>query len=228
MATILLFSCSKNDSNSNIENNSNPPHKSVSADSVGILHNMGLDYIIERYNSQSNNLDSIFNNVNTLQKAFFLSEGYAQSNLPTELKELVSSGDGISWLNDLCDNNIINISSNLKGYLVNILTYTYNGSNTPFSQSDYYSYLDSVYNAAALTLGENELEMLETHISVAKYSFEYWFNSNGTPKEILHGASRSINWWQTLGADCLGGIVTCGDPAGFVGASAFDIYYQIV
>ncbi len=229
LSALIMFSCSKNESINSKNNTTIFKSNQIGSDSIGIIHNEGLDYIIERYNTPASNLDSIFNDINDLQKAFFLSKGYEQENLSSELKSLVSTGDGVSWLNALYADGKINISIDLKGYLINILNYTYNGASNPFSQVEYYAYLDSVHTSASISLSQSELEILESHISVAKSGFEYWFNNDGSPRMILSSLSRApINWWQTLGADCIGGIVTCGSPTGFVGASAFDIYYQIV
>jgi hypothetical protein len=225
MSSIILFSCSKEENNT-IQDNTNPQFKSVSIDSIGIVHNDGLDYIIKNYDNKSRNIDSIFNSINTLQKDYFLSKGYKQNELSAELIALVTSGNGISWLNDLYSSNKINISLDLKGYLVGILTYTYNGTVTPFSQVDYFNYLDTVYQNATSTLSSSELEMLAMHISVAKASFEYWFYSDGTPRIKLSGSSKAVNWWQTLGADCIGGLF--GGPYGFLGASALDLFYQLI
>jgi len=199
----------------------------IGSDSVGIIHNEGLDYIIERYNTSSCNIDSIFYDINVLQKEFFKSKGYISENLSSELKYLVSSSDGISWINYLYNNNKISISIEFKRYLIDILTYTYKGIDSPFSQVNYYAYLDSVHSKASRILSTSEIELLARHVSVAKSSFEYWFNTDGTPKNVINSLSKGpINWWQTLGADCIGGLF--GGSCGYLGVSALDVYYQAI
>jgi len=197
----------------------------IGSDSVGIIHNEGLDYIIERYNTSSCNIDSIFYDINVLQKEFFKSKGYISENLSSELKYLVSSKDGISWINYLYNNKKISISIEFKGYLIDILTYTYKGIDSPFSQVNYYAYLDSVHSKASSILSTSEIELLARHISVAKSSFEYWFNNDGTPKNIKNNSSKGrVNWWEVLGVDCIGGLF--GGGAGFLGSSAIDAFVQ--
>ena len=73
--------------------------------------------------------------------------------------------------------------------------------------------------------GMSNISSFGEHISVGKSSCDYWFASDGTPRNVYNSSSRGpINYWQTLGADIIGGIF--GGPGGYLGVSALDIYYQ--
>ncbi len=227
LAAIALISCNKNEEiPSNLKSGNNDP-AAIDSSNIGTIHNDGLDYIMANYSTPETHIDSVFNHINDLQKEYFTNEGYATVNLSDEIKDLLISRDGEEWINSLNSANKIDYSSNLQAFLIDIVNYVYDGENDSFTRSELYTYLDNQFSAASIVLSANELEIFGEHISVGKSSFDYWFASDGTPRNVYNNSSRGpINYWQTLGADIIGGIF--GGPGGYLGVSALDIYYQAV
>ena len=223
--SIIFFGCSKKN-NSYIDNNYTNKTIDIGSDSIGIIHNEGLTYIIDNYQNVGKNIDELFVDINDLQKEFFKSKGFNPEDMSLELKDLILTGDGIIWLNNLYENHKITISVELKNYLTDILRFTYKGIDKPISRNDYFTFLDSIYTVAKKSLSNNELNQLANHISVAKSSYDYWFYDDGSPRDVIKIYNRSWNGWETLGADCIGGIF--GGACGFLGASALDVFYQVI
>lgn len=82
---------------------------------------------------------------------------------------------------------------------------------------------------------EEEKTILYRILAIGKYSGYYafkiqgnldskWNPNNGTwfPHD---GDIQEINWWKTLGVDCIGGMV--GGPGGYVGSSAISVIMQL-
>ena len=210
----ILVSCDKTSENSPYQNSV----KSVQSDQLGAFHNEGLTYIIDNYNYTGNDEIEGFEEVNTLQKDFFDSKGYTPIELPSEINDLAKSGDGITWLRDLELANKISISQNLDSYLVSMLQYAYSGNT--YTRIQVFTYFDNILANAVLS--QSEYAILENCVSVGKYSFDYWFNADGTPKN--YASRKPWNGGRTLGADLIGGLF--GGAAGYLGASALDWYYQ--
>lgn len=224
LALIIMIStsCEKRD-NDIVNSNENLNLKSgeVPVDSLGIVHNNGLDYILSRYSvdSVSNDVQEVFRIIDSLQLEYYESIEYQSQSLNDDLMDLALATDKQSWLNTYFNSGVSRMSLEYKNYLINILDFI---DTKDFTRIELHKFLNKTYQLASSNLNTTEIKKLEGDIVVAKSSFDYWFNSDGTPR---NNVKAPINWWRTFGADCIGAI---GGPQGYLAASALDVYYQYV
>ena len=190
-----------------------------------LLHNESALYILNNIQSIPSGQNNVKSTVKILNQDFLSRydiafEDYALPIFPPNSNDI----DLRQWIAESSQSN------DLKGFV----NQTIDILEQELPQVDYYNQLDNLLNTADGVLTSNDKIKFQDSILVAKRSYELWFSEIGGQREWLselrnidlpnpNDVVASINWWKVLGVDIVGGIVSAGNPVGFLGASTIAV-----
>ena len=187
---------------------------------IGKMHNIQLQYVLE-------NTKVIPDKNKAIARVEELLSQYDSFKLTVSLSSIPNLPENLDmdmWVNEF------NITSNLKSEIFVTFQIFQNASdlNDIIQQIE-----EREVNASSIFSG-NELDLFYEHLAVAKYTAIFWSpeeqgGMNGVQYLNVGNlkSTKEIDWWKVFGVDCVGGIMSGGNPAVYAGASTIAVIMML-
>lgn len=200
-------------------------------DAYGIEHNEGLRKILPKIDNSVSTINAFDVTVGIINSTFSKPVTHYRFNDYSDpilmLNELLSKGDISNDLYALVKkdlDNTVNMenSTSIDSYVQQVKSELSNSLLHSIDQSKYLEFLSTLKHSSYFwdVSGENGRQYLNISSSPSK----------GGPSSQFYMSNDAnfmkFNWWKVLGCDCVGAIVSLGNPLGAAGASVCSIIGQ--